>query len=86
MTESVRVMDDLRAETSSLSDKTEITETQGQSAPHHGSMSVVACRAATAVRLPLPLLTEGRNLSPVVAVRATRREFTHRFRIPKVAA
>ena len=35
MTESVRVMDDLRAETSSLSDKTEFTETQGQSAPHH---------------------------------------------------
>ena len=30
-------MVDLRAETSSLSDKTEFTETQGQSAPHHGS-------------------------------------------------
>ena len=36
--ESVRDMIDLRAETSSLSDKTESTETQGQSAPHHGSM------------------------------------------------
>ena len=35
VTESVRVMVDLRAETSSLSDKTEITETQGQSAPHY---------------------------------------------------
>ena len=35
VTESVRVMVDLRAETSSLSDKTEITETQGPSAPHH---------------------------------------------------
>jgi hypothetical protein len=30
-------MVDLRAETSSLSDKIEFTETQGQSAPHHGS-------------------------------------------------
>jgi hypothetical protein len=34
---SVRVMVDLRAETSSLSNKTEFTETQGQSAPHYGS-------------------------------------------------
>jgi hypothetical protein len=33
--ESVRDMVDLRAETSSLSDKIEFTETQGQSALHH---------------------------------------------------
>jgi hypothetical protein len=40
--ESVSDMVDLRAETSSLSDKTEFTETQGQSAPHHFPTRVLA--------------------------------------------
>jgi hypothetical protein len=40
--ESVRVMVDLRAETSSLSEKTEITETQGAGAERRASRIMVA--------------------------------------------